>query len=41
MIPVPTVGEKIGAALNRIGAWGELNMKEQVVALIDEVRKKH
>jgi len=32
----PTVNEQIGKALPRVGAWGKLSLKEQVVALVDE-----
>ncbi|XP_033127315.1 dihydropyrimidine dehydrogenase [NADP(+)]-like [Anneissia japonica] len=34
--PVPTVKDVIGRALSQIGTYGDLNNKEQVVALIDE-----
>ncbi|XP_060605303.1 dihydropyrimidine dehydrogenase [NADP(+)]-like [Ruditapes philippinarum] len=34
--PVPSVKEVIGRALDMIGSYGDLNNKEQVVALIDE-----
>ncbi|XP_033737186.1 dihydropyrimidine dehydrogenase [NADP(+)]-like isoform X1 [Pecten maximus] len=34
--PVPSVQEVIGKALPMIGSYGDLNNKEQVVALIDE-----
>lgn len=34
--PVPTVKDMIGHALSMIGSYGQLNNKEQVVALIDE-----
>lgn len=34
--PVPTVKTQIGRALDRIGAWYQLNLKEQAVALVDE-----
>lgn len=34
--PVPPVKDIIGAALDRIGAYGDLDNKQQVVALIDE-----
>lgn len=33
---IPKVKDVIGAAVDRIGAYGQLNNKEQVVALIDE-----
>ncbi|XP_069823819.1 dihydropyrimidine dehydrogenase [NADP(+)] isoform X2 [Dendropsophus ebraccatus] len=34
--PVPAVKDVIGRALQYIGSYGELNIREQVVALIDE-----
>ena len=34
-----TVKEVIGSALSKIGTYNDLNNKEQVVALIDEVRE--
>lgn len=34
--PVPKIGDILGAALPRIGDYGQLNNKEQQVALIDE-----
>ncbi|XP_075038434.1 dihydropyrimidine dehydrogenase [NADP(+)] isoform X2 [Mixophyes fleayi] len=34
--PVPAVKDVIGRALQYIGSYGELNIQEQVVALIDE-----
>ncbi|KAK3092130.1 hypothetical protein FSP39_025414, partial [Pinctada imbricata] len=34
--PVPNVKDVIGRALSMIGSYGDLNNKEQVVALIDE-----
>jgi dihydropyrimidine dehydrogenase (NADP+) len=34
--PVPTLKTQIGRALNRIGAWYQLNLDEQAVALVDE-----
>lgn len=34
--PVPAVKDVIGRALQYIGSYGDLNIKEQVVALIDE-----
>lgn len=34
--PVPSIQEVIGKALPMIGSYGDLNNKEQVVALIDE-----
>ncbi|XP_045158402.2 dihydropyrimidine dehydrogenase [NADP(+)]-like [Mercenaria mercenaria] len=34
--PIPSVKEVIGRALDMIGSYGDLNNKEQVVALIDE-----
>lgn len=34
--PIPSVKEVIGRALEMIGSYGDLNNKEQVVALIDE-----
>ena len=33
---MPTIKDVIGSALNKIGTYGDLNNKEQVVALIDE-----
>ncbi|WAR22886.1 DPYD-like protein [Mya arenaria] len=35
---VPSVKDVIGRALDMIGSYGDLNNREQVVALIDEVR---
>lgn len=37
-IPIPKIKDVIGKAINHIGAYKELNNKEQVVALIDDVR---
>jgi len=34
--PVPTIGDQLGRALDRIGTYNELSNKEQVVALVDE-----
>ncbi|XP_071508213.1 dihydropyrimidine dehydrogenase [NADP(+)]-like [Diadema antillarum] len=34
--PVPTIKDVIGQALDKIGTYGQLTHKEQVVALIDE-----
>jgi len=39
--PIPTVQNLVGRSLNRIGAYGELNNKQQVVAVIDEVFAIH
>lgn len=36
--PIPTVQDMIGKALPLIGAYNDLDNKQQVVALIDEVR---
>lgn len=36
--PIPTIKDVIGKALNYIGTYKDLNNKEQVVALIDDVR---
>ena len=35
--PVKRLQEFVGKAVSKIGAYGELTQKEQVVALIDEV----
>lgn len=35
--PVPTIKDVIGKALDHIGTYKDLNNKEQVVALIDDV----
>lgn len=35
---IPKIKEIVGLALERIGTYNDLNNKEQVVALIDEVQ---
>ena len=36
VLPVPTIADQLGRALDRIGSYNELNNKEQAVALVDE-----
>lgn len=36
---MPKIKDIIGKALPRIGAYNDLNLKQQVVALIDDVRQ--
>ncbi len=36
--PIPAIRALVAAAVDRIGSYGDLNNKQQVVALIDEVR---
>ncbi len=38
--PVPPIRAIIAAAVNRIGTYADLDNKQQVVAMIDEVKKK-
>lgn len=37
---IPSVREVVGRALPMVGAYGDLDNRQQKVALIDEVRKK-
>jgi len=37
---VPKISDVVGKTLGQIGAYGELNNTEQVVALIDEVSQE-
>ena len=36
--PVPSVNDMVGRAIPMIGAYGDLDNKQQTVALIDEVK---
>lgn len=37
--PIPAIRAIIAAAIDRIGTYGDLDNKQQVVAMIDEVNK--
>lgn len=37
--PIPAIRAIIAAAIDRIGSYGDLDNKQQVVAMIDEVNK--
>lgn len=40
-IPVPPIRAIIAAAIDRIGTYADLDNKQQVVAMIDEVIERH